>query len=178
MSEQSVIGVYQTMSEAEEAVRMLDKGKFPIKQVSFVAQNMESVKEVHGYVTAGDVAKSGAGTGGWVGGIFGLLIGAAFIWVPGFGPLLVAGSFATMLLGSMEGVIAGAAGGGLLGALVGWGVSKQHILKYEEHLKGGKYLLMAHGSAEEVTRALKILQGTGAADLTHHVEAGASASSA
>jgi len=173
MSEQSVIGVYNTMSEAEEAVRMLDKGNFPIKQVSIVAQDMKSEKEVHGYVTTGDVAKSSAGTGAWVGGIFGLLVGAAFIWVPGFGPLLVAGSFAAMLLGSMEGVIAGAAGGGLLGALVGWGVSKQHILKYEEHLKGGKYLLMAHGSADEVTRAHNILQGTGAVEVTHHVEAGA-----
>lgn len=173
MSEQSVIGVYHTMSEAEEAVRMLDKGGFPIKQVSIVAQDMESEKEVHGYVTAGDVAKSGAGTGAWVGGFFGLLVGAAFIWVPGFGPLLVAGPFAVMLLGGIEGAIAGATGGGLLGALVGWGVSKEHILKYEEKLKGGKYLLMAHGSAEEVTRAHNILQGTGAAEVTHHVEAGA-----
>jgi hypothetical protein len=49
----------------------------------------------------------------------------------------------------------------------------KHILKYEEHLKGGKYLLMTHGSAEEVTRAQKILQGTGALEVTHHIEAGA-----
>lgn len=173
MSEQSVIGVYHTMSEAEEAVRTLGRGGFPITQVSIVAQNLESEKEVHGYVTAGDVAKAGAGTGAWVGGLFGLLVGAAFIWVPGFGPLLVAGPFAAMLLGSMEGVMAGAASGGLLGALVGWGVSKQHIIRYEEHLKGGKYLLIAHGGAEEVTRAHNILQGTGAAEVTHHVEAGA-----
>ena len=173
MSEQSVIGVYNTMSEAEEAVHLLDKGNFPIKQVSVVAQDMQSEKEVHGYVTAGDVAKAGAGTGAWVGGFFGLLVGAAFIWVPGFGPLLAAGSFAAILLGGVEGAIAGAAGGGVLGALVGWGVSKQHILKYEEHLKGGKYLLMAHGSAEEVTRAHDILQGTEAAEVTRHVEAGA-----
>jgi hypothetical protein len=78
-----------------------------------------------------------------------------------------------MLLGSMERVVAGAAGGGLLGALVGWGVSHQHILKYEEHLRGDKYLLMAHGSAEEVTRAHDILQGIGATEVTRHVEAGA-----
>jgi uncharacterized membrane protein len=169
MSEQSVIGVYNTMSEAEQAVQALDKGSFPIKQVSIVAQDMQSEKEVHGYVTAGDVARAGANSAAWVGGFFGLLVGAAFIWVPGFGPLLVAGSFASMLLGSMEGVIAGAASGGLLGALVGWGVSKQHIIKYEEHLKSGKYLLMAHGNAEEVARAHTILQSTGAADLTHHV---------
>ena len=173
MSEQSVIGVYNTMSEAEEAVRMLDKGKFPIKQVSVVTQDMQSEKAVQGYLSAGDIAKSGAGTGAWVGGIFGLLIGAAFIWVPGFGPLVVAGSFASLLLGTMEGVAAGAAGGGVLGSLIGWGVSKQHILKYEEHLKGGKYLLMVFGSQDEVTRAHDILKDSGAAELTQHDQASA-----
>ncbi len=168
MSNQSVVGVYDDMPKAEEAVRMLDKGGFPIKQVSIVAQDLESEKEVHGYVTAGDVAKSGAGTGAWVGGLFGLLVGAAFIWVPGFGPLLVAGPFAAMLLAGIEGAIAGAAGGGLLGALVGWGVSRDHILKYEEKLKGGKYLLIAHGSAAEVERARTLLQITDADELDVH----------
>ena len=134
---------------------------------------MESEKEIHGYVTAGDVAKSGVGTGAWVGGLFGLLAGAAFIWVPGFGPLIVAGSLAAVLIGGAEGVAVGAAGGGLLGALAGWGVSRQHIIKYEEHLKGGKYLVIAHGSAEEAARAQNILQTTGAAEVTHHVEPGA-----
>ena len=43
----------------------------------------------------------------------------------------------------------------------------------EEHLKGGKFLLITHGGAEEVTRAQKILQGTGALEVTHHAETGA-----
>jgi hypothetical protein len=173
MSDQSTIGTYNSMPKVEEAIKLLDKGGFPIKQVSIVTQNLESEKEVQGYVTAGDLAKTGAGTGAWVGGIFGLLVGAAFLWVPGFGPLLVAGSFASMLVGGMEGAAAGAAGGGLLGSLVGWGVSKQHVLKYEEELKAGKYLLIAHGSAEEVSRAQNILRDSGAVELTHHAAAGA-----
>ena len=173
MSEQSIVGVYDTMSKAEEAISTLNRGGFPITQVSITAQNLESEKEVHGYVTAGDVAKSGAGTGAWVGGLFGLLAGAAFVWVPGFGPLIVAGSLAAVLLGGAEGAAVGAAGGGLLGGLVGWGVSKQHIIKYEEHLKGGKYLVIAHGSAEEVARAKTILQGTGATEVNQHVVASA-----
>ncbi len=62
----------------------------------------------------------------------------------------------------------GAAGGGLLGALVGWGVSREHVLKYEATLKSGKYLIIAHGSAEDVKRARNILQGTGASEVTVH----------
>jgi uncharacterized membrane protein len=167
-TQSSVVGIYHTMEAAEEAVHTLDRAGFPLKQVSIVAKNLESEKEIQGYITAGDVAATGAGTGAWVGGLFGLLIGAAFIWAPGFGPLLVAGPLAAMLLGGVEGAVVGAAGGGLLGALVGWGVSKQHILKYEEKVKSGRYLVIAHGDAEMVSKAHTILESTDAEELTVH----------
>jgi uncharacterized membrane protein len=171
MPKRSVIGVYDNLSEAEDAVRALHERRFPMTQVSIVARDLESEKEVHGYITASDVAKSGAATGAWVGGLFGMLVGAAFIWIPGFGPVLVAGPLAAGLLGAIEGIVAGAASGGLLGALIGWGVSKQHITKYEEHLKGGRYLVIAHGGAEEVAKARDILEHTEAHELTVHAEA-------
>jgi hypothetical protein len=173
MNMQSVIGVYGSMPQAEDAVRALDKGDFPIQHISMVAQDLQSEKQVHGYVTAGDLAKGGAATGAWMGGLFGLLIGAAFIWVPGFGPLLVAGPLAAMLLGGIEGALAGAAGGGLMGALVGWGVSEKHILKYEEHVKGGKYLVIAHGTSDQVMMARDILHHTDVEEVNVHTEAAA-----
>lgn len=170
MAEQSAIGIFDSLADAEHAIEKLEKGGFPIRQVSIVARNLESEKRVHGFVTAGDVAKSGASTGGWLGGLFGVLVGAAFIWVPGVGPLIVAGPLAAVILGAIEGAAAGAAGGGLLGGLIGWGVSKQHILKYEEVMRGGKYLLVAHGSAAEVEQARGILAGAGASELAVHAE--------
>jgi hypothetical protein len=170
MNTHCVIGVYADLSHAEDAVRTLGNGGFPIRQISVVAQDLQSEKQVHGYVTTGDLAKGGAETGAWVGGLFGILIGAAFIWVPGFGPLLVAGPLAAMLLGGIEGALAGAAGGGLMGALVGWGVSDKHILKYEEHVKGGKYLVIAHGADDQVSAARDILQHTGAEEVNLHAE--------
>ena len=169
MSDQSVVGVYDTMSKAEAAIGALNTGGFPITQVTITAQNLESEKQIHGFVTAGDVARSGAGSGAWFGGLFGLLAGAAFIWVPGFGPFIAAGSLAAVLIGGAEGAAVGAAGGGLLGGLVGWGVSKKHIIKYEEHLKGGKYLVIANGNADEVAKAKNILQSSGATEVTVHV---------
>lgn len=164
---QSTIGTYETMEAAEHAVRTLDTGGFPIRQVSIVTQDMQDERAIQGYITTGDVAKQGVGVGAWTGGLFGLLMGAAFIWVPGFGPLLVAGAFAAVLLGSVEGAAVGALSGGVLGALAGWGVSKQHILKYEEQLKAGKYLIIAHGSDAEVGRAHALLTQTKVSELAH-----------
>lgn len=167
---ESVVGTYKSMSEAEGAVKKLADSSFPIEQISIVAQNLESEKEVHGFVTRGDVARSGAGTGAWVGGFFGILVGAAFLWVPGVGPLIVAGPLSAALLGGLEGAAVGAGAGGLLGVLGGWGVKKKHILKYEEKVKGGSYLVVAHGTAGEVAEAQKLLATTEAESLEHHKE--------
>ena len=65
---ESVVGTYKNMKDAEAAIEQLAKSDFPIQQVSIVSNGLESEKEIHGFVTRGDLAKSGAGTGAWVGG--------------------------------------------------------------------------------------------------------------
>ena len=169
--EHSVVGIYAHIDLAESAVRKLGEGGFPIESVSIIAKDLGSEKKVHGFVTSCDVAKASARTGAWVGGIFGLLVGAAFVWVPGVGPLVVAGSLTAALAGGLEGAVAGAAFSGILGWLTSLGISKEHILKYEESVTAGKYLVIAHGSAEEVTKARQLLEGTGASQLTVHAQA-------
>jgi hypothetical protein len=168
VAENSVVGMYTNLDAAEDAVRQLGQGGFPIQHVSIIAQDLGSEKKIHGFVTACDVAKSSAQTGAWVGGIFGVLVGAAFLWVPGVGPLVVAGSLASVLLGGLEGAVAGAATTGLLGWLMGLGISRKHILKYEQHVKAGKYLLLAHGSPDEVAKAKQILTATKPTELDVH----------
>jgi hypothetical protein len=173
MPEQSVVGVYDTMAKAEEAVHQLDREGFPIQQVSIIGKDPEREKKVEGYVTVEDVAKKGMSTGALALGVFGLLSAAVSVWIPGFGHLSVAGPLATALLGllgGIEGAVAGAAWGGVLGGLMGWAVSRQHLLKYEEHLRAGKYLVIAHGSVEEVVRAQHILHHRGAEELNLHVQ--------
>src|SRR5215510_6099720 len=169
--EQSVVGIYGHIDSAEDAVKKLGEGGFPIDHVSIIAKDLGSEKKVHGFVTSCDVAKASATTGAWVGGIFGLLVGAAFVWVPGVGPLIVAGSLTAALAGGLEGAVAGAAVSGVLGWLASLGISRQHILKYEESVKAGKYLVIAHGTPEEVEKARAILAGTGPTELNLHARA-------
>ena len=174
--EQSIVGVYDTMVQAEGAVRKLDEAGFPITHVSIVSQNLQSEKEVVGYVTVADVAQRGLITGAWAGGLLSTLAGVAFLWIPGFGPLLVAGRLASLLLGvlsGIEGAVFGAAYGGVLGTLAGWGVSKEHVFKYEEHVRAGKHLVIVHGNAEAVAHARSILRDTRPTALQVHADASA-----
>ena len=169
MTERSVVGVYETMAQAEEAVHTLDQAGFPVKHVSIVTQNLASDKTMHGYITPGDdLTPRGAATGAWVGGLLSLLIGSAFLWVPGFGPLVVLGRLAALLLVGVEGALAGAATGSLLGALANWGIAQEHILDYEQQVKGGKHLVIVYGTAEEVAKAQAILEETQVGTLRVH----------
>lgn len=67
---------------------------------------------------------------------------------------------ATTILAGVEGATVGAGTAGVIGALIGYFVSKEHISKYEEHFEAGKLLLVAQGSIEEVRRAKVILDST------------------
>jgi uncharacterized membrane protein len=80
----------------------------------------------------------------------------------------VVGRLAALLLAGVEGALAGAATGGLLGALANWGIAEEHILDYEKRVQEGKHLVIAYGTAEEVARAHAILQSTTAGALRVH----------
>jgi hypothetical protein len=158
----AVVGVYESMKDAEAAVHtLLDQG-VPPDQVSIVGQDLHSETNVHGFVSTGDVAKTGAKTGAWVGGLFGVLSGAAVLFVPGVGALIVLGPLAAGALAAAE----GAAAGGGLGAVLGHFIAKKHVPKYSRHLEAGNYLVLRHQPQESDTEILQ--QGTTAVAVEHH----------
>jgi hypothetical protein len=79
MPEQRVVGVYDTLAKAEQAVRELDREGFPIQQVSIIGQDPERELKVQGYVTVADEAKIGIDTGALAGGVLGLLAGVVSV---------------------------------------------------------------------------------------------------
>ena len=105
----TVIATYPDHASAEDAVRRLQKEGIPMQGLSIVGKDFQTVEKPLGFVTTGTVAKEGVSIGAWTGGIFGLLIGAAFLILPGLGAVVVAGPLAAALLGGVEGALAGAA---------------------------------------------------------------------
>jgi uncharacterized membrane protein len=160
-TDKRTIAIFESLDQVEEAIGVLTAAGIKKRKISVVTQSLETETKIHGFMSHTDATRMGAETGAWTGGIFGLLVGAAFVWIPGFGPLLVAGPLAAALLAGLEGAAAGAAGGGLLGALLGHAVEKRHIPKYEEAIKSGKFLLVVSGSTEDVDQAMHILERQG-----------------
>jgi hypothetical protein len=149
----TVLAVYPDHASAEDTVRRLQKAGVAMENLSIIGKDFQAVEQPVGFVTTGTVAGGGAKVGAWTGGIFGLLVGAAFLILPGVGPVVIAGPLAATLLGGIEGALAGAAFGGLTGALVGLGLPKDKAIRYESQVKAGKFLVTLRGDAQQIERA-------------------------
>jgi uncharacterized membrane protein len=164
----AVIGIYETHEKAEEAVKELDKSGFDMKKLSIVGKDYHTDKHVVGYYNAGDRMKYWGKMGAFWGGIWGMLFGSAFFWVPGVGPLLVGGPLVSWILGALE---SAAIVGGLsaVGAgLYSIGIPKDSVIQYETALKADKFLVVGHGTRDEVNRAHDILKQTNVIETTMH----------
>lgn len=157
----AAIAGYDTPVQAEQAVKELERAGFDMKRLSIVGKGYHSEEYPVGFYTAGDRIMSWGGIGAFWGSLWGLLLGAAFFWIPGFGPVAVAGPFTHLLVAALAGGV-----GALGAALASLGVPKDSIVRYETQLKADKYLLVAHGSTEEVKRARDIIKTTAATDLS------------
>jgi uncharacterized membrane protein len=167
----SAVAVYDSHAAAEQAVQELKGSGFDMKKLSIVGKDYHTDEHVIGYYNAGDRMRYWGKSGAFWGGIFGLLFGSALFWVPGIGPLMVAGPMVAWIVGALEeAVIVG--GLSALGAgLYSIGIPKDSILKYETAVKSGKFVLVAHGTADEVSRAKKLLDQAGIGGSTLHMGA-------
>lgn len=164
----SVVAIYSVHTDAEAAVKELQKSGFDMKKLSIVGRDYHTEEQVVGYYNIGDRMKAWGKTGAFWGGMWGLLFGSAFFWIPGLGPTLVAGPLVSLIVGALENAAAvgvmSAAGAGLFAM----GIPDNSILRYETALKAGKFVLIAHGTLDEANRAKEIL-GRGKPDsLDHH----------
>ncbi len=121
-----------------------------------------------GYYNSGDRIKYWGKLGAFWGGLWGLLFGSAFFFIPGIGPIVVGGPLVTWIVGALESaaVVGGLSAVGA--ALYSIGIPKDSILKYETSLKANKFLLIVHGTTEEVEKAGQILKSTNATETNVH----------
>jgi hypothetical protein len=152
------VAVYSSHDQAEAAIKQLSGSGFDIKNLSIVGQNYATEEHPVGFVNTGERMITWGKTGAFWGGIWGLLFGSAMIIVPGVGPLLFAG----WIVSAIEGAVLVGGIAALGGALASIGIPENSVVAYETALKAGSFLLVAHGSEEEVERAKRILGTTGA----------------
>jgi len=160
--------MYGEHSAAENAIKELKNGGFNVKKLSIIGRDYHTEDDVVGFYNTGDRMKYWGSMGAFWGSLWGLLFGAAVLFIPGVGPVVAAGSVVTWIVAALEGAVVFGGLSALGAALFSAGIPRDSVLKYESSIKAGKFMLIAHGTAAEVEKARSILQNSGAEQVNVH----------
>lgn len=114
------------------------------KEVSYEGQNLAD----------------GTMTGGAIGGLSGLALGAGLLIIPGLGPIVAAGPLA--------GILTGALTGGIAGGLIDYGIPEEHSKEYEQKINEGKIIAIIHAEGERLEEVKALLREYGAREIETH----------
>jgi hypothetical protein len=154
-----VTGIFHSRESAEMAADELVKAGFAPDDVSILMSDTTQGREfaIKKSTKAPEGAATGAAVGGTLGAIAAGLAAVATLTIPGL-QVLAAGP----IVAALTGLGAGAAAGGLTGALIGLGIPEHEAKFFHEELERGGILLGAYTHADRAKIAKEILESAGA----------------
>ena len=158
-NELSNVYVFSNHFDAENAVRSLGLSGFDMKHLSVVGRGYHTEEHPLGFYTKGDRIRTWGKFGVFWGAIWGILFAPAVFVLPGLGMLAMAGPVVNVLVSALEGAVVVGGLSVLGGAMLELGIHQDKAIKYEMALKADQFLLMVHGSIDEIERAHNLLEG-------------------
>ena len=144
----TTVGVFSTHEAADRAIADLKRSGYRDDQIGLVGQDArgKTVKQDGaGHNRAGEGAAIGAATGAGALALGSLAV--SFGIIPVIGPILAVGPLAAALISAAG----GAAGAGIAGALVGWGIPDEDAKYYEGEVKAGRFLVTVDSGEDDTS---------------------------
>lgn len=163
----TAIGLFERTADAERAVDALLSRGFGRDDIGIMARDsaVQEYLKAQSSAAAADETGTNVVGGALLGGMGGFLAGIAAMFIPGIGPAVAAGAFASALGLPLVGAGAGAAAGGLIGALVAANVPEEDAHVYAEGVKRGGVLVTVRADEGRIAEAQAIMGEAGAADI-------------
>ncbi|MDH3505476.1 MAG: permease [Nitrospirota bacterium] len=166
----TVVRVYEPHAHTVASIKKLQRSGFDINKLSIVGKDYHSSEHLIGRDDSGDRMKAWCQLGEIWGGLSGLLFGSAFFLIPGIGPVIVFGPLVKWTVRALEGAVKVGGLGALGAGLCSIGVPQHQIMEYGTALKSDKFLVIAHGTLDEMARANGILETIRAGQVAAHCE--------
>ena len=167
----SVVAIFNSHTEAESAIQEIKAAGFDMKQLSIIGKDYHTEEHVVGYYNTENRMRYWGKLGAFWGGIWGFIFGSGFFLIPGIGPVLVGGHLVSCIVGALEGAVIYGGLSALGAGLYSLGIPKDSILAYETALRSDKFLLIAHGTTDQVRQAKEILDRTNSESVHLHQDA-------
>jgi hypothetical protein len=167
----SVVAVFADHQAADAAVKHLAEAGLPMTQLSVAGKGYHTEEKVVGFYNMADRVKFWGARGAFWGGLWGLFFGGLFMVVPVVGHVVVLGFLAATVVSGIESAVMTGGLTALGAALYSIGIPKDSVVQYETAIKADGFLVMAHGSVDEVARAKVILETSGSTSVAVHAGA-------
>lgn len=164
----SVVGIFSNHDDAEIAIKALQQSGYNMKQLSVVGKEYQTEENVVGYYNTGDRMATWGKFGLFWGTLWGFLFGSAFFIIPGLGPVMVGGPLVSWIIGVLEAAVVTGGLTAIGGALASIGIAEDSVIRYETALKAHKFILIVHGTLQEVEKARTVLMLNKAEEATMH----------
>ncbi|MBD1833230.1 ChaB family protein [Cyanobacteria bacterium FACHB-472] len=163
--EKTISAVFKEREQIDKVIpRLLERG-VSRDDISIIGKNFHSETRITGFLTKKDVILGGLKQGGIFGSLFGsalaLLTGVGVLFIPFVGPVVAAGPLGAALLGAASGAIAGAAGAGLVSALIAVGMPEEKAAIYQTRVEAGDFLLAVEVPADKSGEIQLLLESAG-----------------
>ncbi len=165
----TVVAIYTSHAHAEAAVKELQQSGFDMRKLSIVGRDYHTDEQVIGYYNTGDRVKYWGREGAFWGGLWGWLFGSAFFFIPGIGPVLFGGPVVGWLVSALEGAVLVGGLSALGACLYSQGIPRDSVVLYETALKAGKFVVIAHATAEEAAGAREVIGRTRPESVQEHL---------
>jgi hypothetical protein len=167
----TTIAVFGEHSAADAAIKKLTAAGFDIKKLSVVGKGYHTDEKVVGFYNTGDRVRFWGSRGAFWGALWSLFFGGLFITTPVIGPVIALGYLAVVAVAAVEGAVVVGGLSALGAALYSIGIPRDSVVRYETAIKTDGFLVMAHGTAEEMVRAKEILGTSNPSSLDAHAAA-------
>lgn len=152
VSSNTVVGVFHSHSEAQEAIRRLKENGYTDEQISVVTRDQEgSFAEQTDDSMAEEGATIGATAGLATGALWGIGIAAGLL--PAIGPVIAGGTLAAILASAGT----AAAAGGVVGGLIGLGIPEEEAEYYQGEFERGRTIVTVKCDNNDADRVRQIM---------------------
>lgn len=159
--EKRIIGYFTDNNKAQQALQELkDKGFNEISVLGNEKGDQAGNQDRNNNSSWAGNLTSGTMTGGALGGLAGLALGAGALFIPGIGPILA--------LGPLAATLGGAVTGGIAGALVDYGIPQDRSDFYETKIKEGNTVMILKADESKTNEIAQILRAHEAQDVRVH----------
>ena len=145
-SRRTVAALFSDPAQAQQAIHDLKQAGFRGEDIGLALRDRDAqgaLRVETGAQAAADIGQDAA-SGGLLGGLVGLLVGAGALAIPGIGPIVAGGVFASVLGSTAVGAGLGMVGGGIIGALVHLGLTEHQANYFASGFHEGGVLVTVH----------------------------------